>query len=279
MHKLAQTMVLTSQGIPFLHAGTEFLRTKKGVENSFSSPDSINEIDWSRKLKYQKVNDYFRQIINLRRSHPAFRMATTDLIQKNLTFVEPKAYDGSAWYTSENTVMYTLNGAAVGDSWKRILVIYNGNTEGSRFQIPSVGQTWRDRWASLRLFTPRFVNGLPGLRFPDGDQRSPDVDAAARTVLAALTIMGDRLAFSDSTLFLRSGCDLSLVSESAQWVGRGEPISVPLPSPGDAIALFKQAVGHAASLGLEFAEPVLLRPKANLHALLALSFSTPAQED
>ena len=120
---------------------------------------------------------------------------------------------------------------------------------------------------------------LRRLRFPDGDQRSPDVDAAARTVLAALTIMGDRLAFSDSTLFLRSGCDLSLVSESAQWVGRGEPISVPLPSPGDAIALFKQAVDHAASLGLEFAEPVLLRPKANLHALLALSFSTPAQED
>ena len=141
MHKLAQTMVLTSQGIPFLHAGTEFLRTKKGVENSFSSPDSINEIDWSRKLKYQKVNDYFRQIINLRRSHPAFRMATTDLIQKNLVFIEPKAYDGSAWYTSENTVMYTLNGAAVGDSWKRILVIYNGNTEGSRFQIPS--GNWR----------------------------------------------------------------------------------------------------------------------------------------
>ncbi len=141
MHKLAQTMVLTSQGIPFLHAGTEFLRTKKGVENSYNSPDSINEMDWSRKLKYQKVNDYFRQIIALRRNHPAFRLATTDLIQKNLTFVEPKAFDGSAWFESKNTIMYTLNGAAVGDNWQRILVIYNGNTEGGRFQIPA--GNWR----------------------------------------------------------------------------------------------------------------------------------------
>lgn len=141
MHKLAHTMVLTAQGIPFLHAGTEFLRTKKGVENSFNSPDSINEMDWSRKLKYVKVNDYFRQIIQLRRNHPAFRMTTTELIQKNLHFIEPKAFDGSAWFTSENTIIYTLNGAAVGDTWKRILVIYNGNTEGGRFKIPT--SNWR----------------------------------------------------------------------------------------------------------------------------------------
>jgi pullulanase len=137
MHQLAQTIVLTSQGVAFLHAGTEFLRTKKGVENSFNSPDSINEIDWSRKLKYQKVNEYFRQIIALRRNHPAFRMGTAALIQQNLTFVDAKAFDGSAWYKSEKTIMYTLNGAAVGDSFKRILVIYNGNTEGGRFQIPA----------------------------------------------------------------------------------------------------------------------------------------------
>jgi pullulanase len=141
MHKLAQTMVLTSQGIPFLHAGTEFLRTKKGVENSFNSPDSINEMDWSRKLKYKKVNDYFCEIIKLRRAHPAFRMATTELIQQNLAFIEPKAYDGAIWFESKNTVMYTLNGAAVDDSWKRILVIYNANTEGGRFQIPA--GNWR----------------------------------------------------------------------------------------------------------------------------------------
>ncbi|MDQ2952721.1 MAG: NAD(P)/FAD-dependent oxidoreductase [Chloroflexota bacterium] len=42
-----------------------------------------------------------------------------------------------------------------------------------------VGQTWRDRWASLRLFTPRFVNGLPGMRFPDGDDPFPSKDEVA----------------------------------------------------------------------------------------------------
>ncbi len=141
MHKLAQTMVLTAQGIPFLHAGTEFLRTKQGVENSYNSPDSINEMDWSRKLKYKKVYEYFCQIINLRRNHPAFRMGTTALIQQNLAFIEPKAYDGATWFKSPNTIMYSLNGAAVGDNFKRILVIYNANTEGGRFQIPS--GNWR----------------------------------------------------------------------------------------------------------------------------------------
>lgn len=120
---------------------------------------------------------------------------------------------------------------------------------------------------------------LRRLRFPDGDRRSPEVDAAARAVLAALTILGDRLAFSDSTLFLRSGCDLALETESAEWIGRGASRPVPMPNPAEAIDLFRQAVAHAESLGLSFAEPVVLRPKANLRALLAQSFATPAKED
>ena len=62
MQKLALSIVLTSQGIPFLHAGTEFLRSKKGVENSFESPDSINEIDWSLKAKNKDVFDYVKGI-------------------------------------------------------------------------------------------------------------------------------------------------------------------------------------------------------------------------
>ena len=60
MHKLAMSIVFTSQGISFLHAGTEFLRSKKGVENSFESPDSINAIDWSLKTKNKDVYEYVK---------------------------------------------------------------------------------------------------------------------------------------------------------------------------------------------------------------------------
>ena len=74
MDKLAMSIVLTSQGISFLHAGTEFLRTKKGVENSFESPDSINAIDWSLKTKNKEVFEYVKGLIKMRKEHPAFRM-------------------------------------------------------------------------------------------------------------------------------------------------------------------------------------------------------------
>jgi pullulanase len=127
MHKLAHTIVLTSQGIPFLHAGTEFLRTKKGVENSFNSPDNINEIDWSRKAQYIDVFNYFKDLIALRKKHPAFRMTNTADIVKNLEFLPQ--------YT-EGVVAYTLNGKAVGDKWKKIIVLYNGTKEVKTIEIP-----------------------------------------------------------------------------------------------------------------------------------------------
>ena len=77
----------------------------------------------------------------MRKAHPAFRMATTADIQKNLQFIEPLSFDSKVFVKTPNVVMYTLNGKAVGDKWGRILVILNGNTEGGRFKIP-VGK-WR----------------------------------------------------------------------------------------------------------------------------------------
>lgn len=127
MHKLAGTIVLTSQGVSFLHAGVDFLRTKDGVENSYNSPDAINQIDWSRKNEHREVFDYFRELIDIRKSHPAFRMTTTKAIQENLKFLDTE---------DENLVAYTLNGAAVGDSWKRILVSFNGKDQAQGVEVP-----------------------------------------------------------------------------------------------------------------------------------------------
>ncbi|MBL7818286.1 MAG: type I pullulanase [Saprospiraceae bacterium] len=137
MHKLAIATVLTSQGIPFIHAGMEFLRTKNGEENSFDKPDDINQIDWARKAKYLDVYNFYKGMIALRKAHPAFRMATTAEIQKHLQFIKPLSFDSKVFVETPNVIMYTLDGKAVGDKWQRILVILNGHTEGGRFKIPA----------------------------------------------------------------------------------------------------------------------------------------------
>ena len=127
MHKLAETIVLTSQGVPFLHAGMEMLRTKNGEENSYQSPDEINQIDWSRKSEYIEVFDYYKGLINLRKNHPAFRMPNTEMIQRNLKFID---IDG------ENFLAYKIKDHANGDSWKEILVLLNGSALNKTISLP-----------------------------------------------------------------------------------------------------------------------------------------------
>jgi len=127
MQKLALSIVLTSQGISFLHAGTEFLRTKKGVENSFESPDSINAIDWSLKTKNKETLEYVKALIKMRKEHPAFRMRDANSISKNIRFVKN---------THGEIVAYTLNGKAVNDSWENILVVFNGSDKEQTISLP-----------------------------------------------------------------------------------------------------------------------------------------------
>jgi len=127
MHKLANTIVMTSQGVPFLHAGVDFLRTKQGVENSYNQPDSINQIDWSMKHKNREVFDYYRGLIKLRKDHPAFRMTSTADIQKNLEFIDTDF---------ANVVAFKLKNHANGDSWKNIVVIYNASKQNQIVDIP-----------------------------------------------------------------------------------------------------------------------------------------------
>ncbi|MBC7872967.1 MAG: type I pullulanase [Ferruginibacter sp.] len=128
MYKLALSIVLTSQGISFLHAGTEFLRSKKGVENSFESPDSINAMDWNLKTKNQEIFEFVKALIKLRKEHPAFRMTTTKDIASHIRFMEnmPAGVTG-----------YTINGAALRDSWKKIMIIFNGNKEAQKISWPN----------------------------------------------------------------------------------------------------------------------------------------------
>jgi pullulanase len=127
MDKLAQCVVLTAQGIPFLHSGAELLRTKQGIANSYKSPDAINEIDWSRKSKYGDLFKYYRNLIVLRKSHPAFRMPTANMIQEHLKFIETG---------DPLLIQYQISGNANGDSWKNIMVIFNGDMFAKEIAVP-----------------------------------------------------------------------------------------------------------------------------------------------
>ena len=126
MDKLAQTIVFTSQGVAFLHSGAELLRTKQGVHNSYNSPDSINEIDWSRKVKYRAVFDYYKGLVALRKNHPAFRMPTATMIREKLQFLPVQDPLFIAYQIAD----------VKDDKWKNIIVLLNGNKEGKAFSLP-----------------------------------------------------------------------------------------------------------------------------------------------
>ena len=123
---LAQTVVLTSQGLPFLWNGEELMRDKRGVHNSYCSPDSINAIDWSLKARNQRLCDYYAGLIALRKAHPAFRLGDAELVRRHLEFIN----------TPDCTVAFRLKDNAGGDAWKDIVVIANAKREAVMVELP-----------------------------------------------------------------------------------------------------------------------------------------------
>jgi pullulanase len=127
LDKLAQTVVLTSQGVPFIFAGEEVMRDKKGVHNSYKSSDEVNAIDWRLKSTNNDLFQYYKELINLRKLHPAFRMGNAQMIASHLEFLQTD---------ESNVVGYTLKNHANGDGWENIIVIFNGNPSTVKVTIP-----------------------------------------------------------------------------------------------------------------------------------------------
>ncbi|RZK23984.1 MAG: DUF3372 domain-containing protein [Hymenobacter sp.] len=125
---LSNTIVFTSQGVPFLPIGDEFLRTKKGSSNSYNLPDSINQLDWGRKAQYRPVYTFYRQLLALRKAHPAFRLPTQELIAKHLQFL-PGVPAGA--------IGYQLVDHAGGDQWQTITVLFNGTEKPAALPVPT----------------------------------------------------------------------------------------------------------------------------------------------
>ena len=126
LDKLAQTAVLTSQGTPFVWNGEEVMRDKKGVHNSFCSPDSINAIDWTLKAKNKDVYNYYCNLIALRKAHPAFRLGTAEAVAEHLEFLD----------TPDCVVAYRLKDLDGIDEWKEIIVVLNASREPADISLP-----------------------------------------------------------------------------------------------------------------------------------------------
>lgn len=138
MQKQSYGLVLTSQGISFIHAGDEFLRSKPLVNgsgfdhNSYESPDSVNQIDWSLKVSEDglDVYNYVKGLIALRLGHDSFRMTNSTDIINNVNFV---------YEDQEGIIAYTIDNTASNDAYESILVISNANDKNTRITLPTGG--------------------------------------------------------------------------------------------------------------------------------------------
>jgi len=130
MSRFASSIALLAQGLPFIQAGQEFLRSKNGDENSYKSSDAVNSLKWGVKAANITTYKYFKGLIALRKAHPAFRMGTEAQVIKNVKF-----------YTlPNNTIMYSLAGKAVGDKAASFVVIHNPNTTVQEIKLPKAGK-------------------------------------------------------------------------------------------------------------------------------------------
>ncbi|OQY48439.1 MAG: hypothetical protein B6242_02330 [Anaerolineaceae bacterium 4572_78] len=132
--RFGEGIVLTSQGIPFIHAGDEMLRTKvyngdwEYAHNSYNAPDDYNMIRWEWKEQNADMFNYHKDLIALRKAHPGFRLNTWDEINNNMNT-----------YRDGKVVVSQINADANGDSWDEIIIVYN---PGNNYDVSLPDGTW-----------------------------------------------------------------------------------------------------------------------------------------
>lgn len=136
MSKLGLSIVMTSQGIPFLHAGSEFLRTKRtgdpgqdeeSIRNSYASNDEVNKLDWERRADNAEMVDYVKGLIDLRQARYEFRLGAADSIAAALVFVAG---------LPNTAIAYTIADVTPDDDWGDLLVVHNAGSGALELDLP-----------------------------------------------------------------------------------------------------------------------------------------------
>ena len=148
MNKLAQTAVLVSQGMSFLYGGEELYRTKRGIDNSYQSPDSINIIPWENKVEYNELFEYYRQMIAIRRAHKGFRLGSAEAVKEHVEFLPTD---------NEHLIVYRIKNLEGIDTAKSLIVLLNGGLQVAKAAIPE------GTYTLLAFNAAADVNGLEEL--------------------------------------------------------------------------------------------------------------------
>ena len=133
MNRLALSIILTSQGVPFIQGGAEILRTKQGNNNSYNAGDTVNEIKWSRKAEFSETYEYIKGLITLRKSQKVMTLDNASDVRKSLLFIE----------TPSNCVAYQLT-STFSDDYSKLILIHNSNNEEIKVSLPD-----NDEWKVL----------------------------------------------------------------------------------------------------------------------------------
>lgn len=134
MNNLAAAVYMTAEGVPFMQAGEEFLRSKVKAdggfdENSYASPDSVNSLKWSNleDEQYQNVYQYYKGLIAFRKAHPVLRLDNAEDVKAHVTPVED---------LDDNVVAFEITGGVDGETADGMYVIFNANNENKEVTLP-----------------------------------------------------------------------------------------------------------------------------------------------
>jgi pullulanase len=129
---LASSTAILAQGVPFIHAGQEFMRTKNGDENSYKSSDAVNSLKWTEVSRNRDMVSYFKGLIQIRKANSAFRMSKAPQVAKGMRFST----------TAPDVIAYSLDASKQSNGTKRIFVVHNAAKTAKVVKLPVTG-TWR----------------------------------------------------------------------------------------------------------------------------------------
>ena len=158
MQKFALSLVILAEGLPILHAGMEFMRTKEVpfdmmkdisqfddaacladgraiLRNTYNVCDKINALDWSRCAEKQSVVAYTRDLIALRKAHPAFRIADGKKLADMLAFIDNEQAE-----LPKEVLAWRIDGKKCGDDRNTLLILANPLSSAATFVLPESGE-------------------------------------------------------------------------------------------------------------------------------------------